>query len=80
MSVHKNHKRTTASVRCSVVLPHALLDEAKRLAPPSLRSNVNRLVVVSLEEFLARRRGERFEGLMAEMPADQAVRSECASM
>jgi hypothetical protein len=47
--VHKKHKRITASVLCSVVLPHALLEKAKRLAPPSLRSNVNRLVVVSLE-------------------------------
>jgi len=66
-----------ARVRRSVALPAELVEEAARVAPRELRSNLNRLVVVSLQEFVARRKASAFEDAMAQMAADPAIRSEC---
>jgi hypothetical protein len=70
--------KRTATVRRSVALPGELVEEAKRVAPRELRDNLNRLVVVSLREFVARRKAAAFEDAVARMAADPAIRSECA--
>ncbi len=67
-------------VRRSVALPKPLVEEAEKLAPADLRQNLNRLVVVSLQEYVKRRRLELFGKAMAEMAADPAIRSECAAI
>ena len=56
------------------------MEEATRVASPELHDNLNRLVVVSLEEFVARRKAAAFEGAMARMAADTAIRKECAQI
>jgi len=45
-------------------------------APAELKTNFNRLVVVALEEFVARRRLQAFAESMAEMAADPAIRQQ----
>jgi hypothetical protein len=70
----------TNTVRRSVALPRELVDEMLAVAPPELKGNVNRMVLVSLRDFVARRRAEAFARAMAEMAADQDVRSECAAI
>ena len=60
------------TVRRSVALPRELMDDVLSVAPPKLKGNLNRLVVVSLRDFVARRRAEAFGQAMAEMAADQA--------
>jgi hypothetical protein len=57
-----------------------LVEEATRVAPRELRDNLNRLVVVSLQEFVARRKVAAFEDAMAQMAADPAIRSESAQI
>jgi hypothetical protein len=69
-----------ARVRRSVALPRELVEEATRVAPRELRDNLNRLVVVSLEEFVARRKASAFEDAMARMAADPSIRSEGAQI
>jgi len=49
-------RSAVSGVRRSVALPRELIEEATNLAPRELRDNLNRLVVVSLEEFVARRK------------------------
>jgi len=57
-----------------------LIEEATNVAPRELRGNLNRLVVVSLEEFVARRKAAAFEDAMARMATDPAIRSESAKI
>jgi len=73
-----DHKLKT--VRRSVALPRDLMDDVFSVAPPELKGNLNRLVVVSLRDFVARRRAEAFQQAMAEMGTDPAIRSECAAI
>jgi hypothetical protein len=73
-------KDNSRTVRRSVALPARLVEEATRLAPGELRDNLNRLVVISLEEYVKHRRAIAFEKAMAEMAADPAIRSECGSI
>ena len=73
-------KAPAATIRRSVALPAKLVDEVSILAPPELRRNLNRLVVVSLQEFAARRRALAFEEAMTRMAADPAIRAECVSI
>ena len=61
------------SVRRSVALPESLIAEVTRLAPAPLRGNLNRLVVVSLQEYAERRRAAAFESAMREMAGDSAI-------
>ena len=67
-----------ARVRRSVALPRELVNEAVRPAPRELRENLNRLVIVSLEEFVARRKASVLDKAMAEVATDPAIRAECA--
>ena len=69
-----------ARVRRSVALPRELVEELARVAPRELRDNLNRLVIVSLEEFVARRKASAFEDAMARMAGDPAIRSECSKI
>ena len=68
--------RHTKTVRRSVALPREIVEAASRAASPELRHNLNRLVIVALEEFIARRRLNEFEAAMEQMAADGAIRSE----
>ena len=63
-------------VRRSFALPRKLVEEATQAASPELRGNLNRLVVVSLEEFVARRKAMAFEEAMARMAGDAAIREQ----
>ncbi len=73
----KGHARTT---RWSVALSHQLIEEVKAAAPPELRENLNRLIAVALQEFVAKRKERAFEEAMAQMAADPAVQAECAAI
>ena len=68
------------TVRRSVALPGRLVEEAKKLAPKDLRDNLNRLVIVSLEEYVKRRRMAAFEAAIAAMAADPAICEACADI
>ena len=75
-------KRRPASstLRRSVALPSALIDELKSVAPPELRSNLNRLVILSLQEYVSQRRRQEFESRVAAMAEDPEVQAECAAI
>lgn len=73
----KPHPKT---IRRSVALARALVDEAKAAAPTELRDNLNRLVTVALQEFTARRKARDFEEAMTQMAADPGIQAECASI
>ena len=66
------------TIRRSVALPGALVEELSVLAPAELAGNWNRLVIAALKEYAARRRALAFESQMAAMAADPGVRAECA--
>jgi len=68
------------TVRRSVALPGRLVAEAKKVAPKDLRDNLNRLVVVSLEEYVKHRKTASFEEAMAAMAADPAIRKASADI
>jgi hypothetical protein len=67
----------TKTVRRSVALPKALVDQVTALAPPALRHNLNRLVIVSLEQYADHRKALGFADEMRRMAADPAIQSEC---
>ena len=69
-----------STLRRSVALPSALLGELNSVAPPELRSNLNRLVIVSLQEYIARRRRQEFDAAVAAMAEDPQVQAECAAI
>jgi len=71
---------TATTLRRSVALPSALIGELNSVAPPELRTNLNRLVIVSLQEYVARRRREEFDRAIAAMAGDPQVRAECAAI
>jgi len=66
----------TGTIRRSFALPGRLVMEATEASPPDLRGNLNRLVKVALQEFVARRKRKDFENAMARMSADPAIRLE----
>jgi hypothetical protein len=68
------------TIRRSVALPGALVEELSALAPAELGGNWNRLVTVALLEYAARRRALAFESQMAAMAADPGVQVECATI
>lgn len=70
-------KRT---LRRSVALPKQLVDDAVRNAPREVGDNFNRLVIISLQEYVARRKAVAFEQAMARMASDPAIRDECRSI
>ncbi|MBI5529092.1 MAG: hypothetical protein HY897_22420 [Deltaproteobacteria bacterium] len=67
-------------VRRSVAVPRGVLDEVLKAAAPELRDNFNRLVIVALQEYVARRREYEFAASMAQMAADPAIRYECKTV
>ncbi len=69
-----------ASIRRSVALPPALVEEARRAAPPALRNNFNLLVREALTEYVARRKEEEFDLQMAEMARDPDLRCQSAAL
>jgi len=76
----KKHIMAPTTVRRSVALPRALVEAAAAAAPPVLRENMNRLVRVALEEFVARRAERAFEQTMIRMAADPALRTASAAI
>jgi hypothetical protein len=71
---------STTTIRRSVALPSELIHELHSFAPPELRTNLNRLVIVSLREYISRRRQQEFESAVAAMAEDPQVRTECAAI
>jgi hypothetical protein len=69
-----------STLRRSVALPAALVGELNSVAPPELRTNLNRLVIVSLQEYVSRRRRQAFESAVAAMAEDPQVQAECAAI
>jgi hypothetical protein len=69
-----------STLRRSVALPAALIGELNSVAPPELRTNLNRLVIVSLEEYISRRRQQEFNDAVAAMAEDPQVQAECAAI
>ena len=73
-------RKRPSFVRRSVALPEDLVREALASAPAESAGNLNRVVVQSLMEFIARRRKRAFEDAMANMAADPAIRKECGAI
>lgn len=63
-------------VRRSIALPKELVEEAKKLAPQEIKNNFNRLVIVALEDYSARRRKLAFEEAMERMGNDPEIRTQ----
>jgi uncharacterized protein YbaA (DUF1428 family) len=68
------------TLRRSVALPTALIGELNSVAPPELRANFNRLVILSLREYVSRRRRQEFDSAVAAMAEDPQVQAECAAI
>ena len=68
------------TLRRSVALPSALIGELNSVAPPELRTNLNRLVILSLQEYVSRRRREEFESAVAAMAEDREVQAQSAAI
>ena len=75
-----NNKSQSKVVRRSVALPGLLVNEAIRVAAPELRSNMNRLVITALKEFVERRKRLHFNAAMEKMSRDPAIRKECQAI
>jgi len=73
-------QHTANTVRRSIALPRKLVEEAKSAAPPELKENFNRLVIVALEDFAARRRKQTFEEAMSQMGDDPEIRAQCQTI
>ena len=71
---------STKTVRRSVALPRQLVDEVTSVTPEPLRGNFNRLVIVALEQFVAREKAKAFEEAMNRMGADPAIQRENAAI
>lgn len=68
------------TLRRSVALPSALIGELNSVAPTELRPNLNRLVIISLQEYISRRRQQEFNRAVAAMAEDPQVQAECAAI
>ena len=62
-----------STVRRSVALPSALIEEALAAAPPEFANNLNGLFREALKKYIAGRRAEAFDREMAEMAADPGL-------
>ena len=67
-------------VRRSVALPRGLVDDLIRTAPEELKSNLNRLVIVALQEFIRAQERREFDAAMARMSADPSAQAEIRSI
>jgi hypothetical protein len=68
--------KQSVTVRRSVALPKELIDEVQTVAPVELRDNLNRLVIVALQDFAAKQKAHAFEKAMAQMAADEQLQGE----
>ena len=68
------------SIRRSVALPPQLVAEALSNAPEEIRGNFNRLVILSLQQYIANQKALAFEREMIEMAADPIIRAECIAI
>lgn len=68
--------KPSMTVRRSVALPKELIDEVQTVAPIELRDNLNRLVIVALQDFATRQKAHAFEEAMAQMAADEQLQGE----
>jgi hypothetical protein len=68
------------TLRRSVALPSALIGELNSVAPPELRTNLNRLVILSLQEYVTRHRRLELDSAIAAMAEDPQVQAECARL
>ncbi|MBI2810036.1 MAG: hypothetical protein HYX67_04310 [Candidatus Melainabacteria bacterium] len=66
----------SATVRRSVALPKDLIDEVQTVAPVELRDNLNRLVIIALQDFAAKQKAHAFAEAMAQMAADDQLQEE----
>ena len=65
-------------IRRSVLLPSSLVESVRRAAPAEIRDNLNRVVVVALQEYAANRERLVFEDAMARMARDPEIIAESA--
>ena len=68
------------SIRRSVALPPQLVAEALSNAPEEIQGNFNRLVILSLQQYIANQKALAFEREMIEMAADPSIRAECIAI
>ena len=68
------------SIRRSIALPPQLVEEALSNAPEAIRGNFNRLVILSLQQYIANQKAIAFEREMVEMAADPSIRAECTAI
>lgn len=68
------------TVRRSIAIPLRIIEAARAAAPPELRDNLNRLTIRALEEYVIRRKAERFELAMTDMAKDPAIRAACGAI
>lgn len=73
----KAHEKGTR-IRRSVLLSAALVEKVRQAAPAELRDNMNRLVVVALQEYASNRQRVVFEDAMARMARDPEIIAESA--
>ena len=73
-------KTSPKTIRRSVALPSRPVEEATAKAPRDLRENFNCLVIVALQEFVARQTTRTLEDALAHMAVDPAIRPECAAI
>ena len=71
-------KRKSGTVRRSFALPLRLIEEVREVAPEEGPGNLNALVRVALEQYVARRRDEEFGEEMERMAQDPDIRRETA--
>lgn len=73
----KAHSAGT-KVRRSVLLPEALVNAVRSAAPVEIQDNLNRLVVVALQEYVSNRQRFAFEEAMERMALDSQIIAESA--
>ena len=78
MNKPRRPKRKSGTVRRSFALPLRLLEEVREVAPDEGPGNLNALVRVALEQYVARRKDEEFGEEMERMAQDPDVQRESA--
>ena len=68
------------TIRRSVALPRTLVDDLTRIAPIELKSNLNRLVIVALQDYVRSHERLAFDQAMAKMAADPNIQRELADI
>lgn len=68
--------KTRAKIHRSFLIDSELVSEARRLVPRELSGNLNRIISMALQEYVAKLQWESFEREMARMAADRSLRGE----